>query len=347
MKTRILFLTVILAATGIVSPFARTGRDLIEDARIDMRAWRYADAESTLTVAVNSTQGDLRYESMILLASLKPSVADASRIYRRVINESPDSDWSKRAQLELSKIQYALGNYEESLRMLEDSQACEVSDEACLFQGLSAIMLERYPAARRPLGSIRRGRLRTWAYLSLAEVETGMDRVDKACTRYESLAGAMINPTALYRYAECLENRGDVRGAEKEYREIISNFRDTPEAVLAAEKLNRLPGSKTPTVRAQTAAADSAAIEEEAPQEVLTSGFTVQFGSFRDRGNAIKLSARIKRVFPGVRIDSELINYREYHRVRYGYYKTRKEAQAQGEEISREMNEDFSIMTLP
>jgi tetratricopeptide (TPR) repeat protein len=345
MKTRILFLTTLLAAMGTVSLFAQSGRDLIEDARIDMRAWRYSDAESTLALAVNSTQGELRYESMFLLAGLKSSVPDASRIYRRVISEAPDSDWAKQAQLELSKIQYALGNYEESLRLLEDSQACDISDEACLFQGLSAIMLERYRAARRPLGSIRKGRLSTWAYLSLAEVETGMDRLDQACTRYESLAGAMINPTALYRYAECLENRGDVEGAGKEYREIISNFRDTPEAVLAAEKLTRLPGREVPRAGA-TVPADTTTVEEEA-QEVLTSGFTIQFGSFRDRGNAIKLSAKIKRVFPGARIDSELINYREYHRVRYGYFKTREEAQAKAEELSREMNEDFSIMTLP
>lgn len=346
MKTRVFLFTLILAATGIVSPFAQTGSDLLEDARIDIRARRYADAESTLAVAVNSTQGDLRYESMFLLAGLKSSVPDASRIYRRVINEAPESEWARRSQLELSKIQYALGNYEESLRMLEDSQACDVSDEACLFQGLSAIMLERYSAARRPLGSIRKGQLSTWAYLSLAEVETGMDRMDRACARYESLAGAMINPTALYRYAECLENRGDVKGAEKEYREIISSFRDTPEAILAAEKLTRLPGREAPLAGAQPASADAATVEE-APQEVLTSGFTIQFGSFRDRGNAIKLSAKVKRVFPGVRIDSELINYREYHRVRYGYFKTRKEAQAKAEVISREMNEDFSIMTLP
>ena len=81
--------------------------------------------------------------------------------------------------------------------------------------------------------------------------------------------------------------------------------------------------------------------------EVLESGFTLQFGSFRDRGNAIKLAAKVKRVFPGVRIDSELVDYREYHRVRYGYFRTRDEAQAMGQRISHEVNETFTIMTLP
>lgn len=190
---------------------------------------------------------------------------------------------------------------------------------------------------REPLLDIRRGKHRTWAYLSLAEVEMGMDRPEEACRRYEALSGAMISPTALYRYGECLEDVGDIERASEEFNEIIKNFRGTPEAVLAAEKLQLF-----------AVPAEQDQIEEAVRgEEVLTSGFTVQFGSFRDRHNAIKLAAKIKSLFPGVRVDSELIRYREHHRVRYGYFRTREEAQAKGEEISLEINEDFTIMALP
>lgn len=335
----------LLIATALVfvvfgSVAGQTDRDLLERARDQLEMADYEGAEASLTALSKTASGETLQECLYLLAGTKSSAAQAERLYRRVIDASPGDEWAKRSQLELSKIQYALGNYEESLRILRDSRACDVSDEACLFEGLSAVMLKRFGEAREPLSSIRRGRLQTWAYLSLAEVETGMERPGRACDRYEQLARAKINPTALYRFAECLENRGDVEGASDEYREIINRFRDTPEAVLASEKLSRLTAPPAKPVPRDTSAAQE-------PPEVLTSGFTIQFGSFGDRANAIKLAAKIKRVYPGVRIDSELINYREYHRVRYGYYRTRQEARAKGEEIAREMNEDFTIMTLP
>jgi tetratricopeptide (TPR) repeat protein len=338
-------IVIVAAAFVLVAEASHAQRDraVLERAERDVRAARYADAESTLTLLTRMATGDELQRALFLLAGLQSSAEDAEGLYQRIVDNDPGSDWAKRAQLEVSKIQYALGNYGESYRILSDSKACDISDEACLFQGLSAIMLERYDQARRPLSSIRRGRLKTWAYLSLAEVESRLDRPAEACARYEALAKTMISPTALYRFGECLENRGDIGGATDEYREIIASFKDTPEAVLAAEKLSRIANPPPAASPAEATEAD----EEAEETEVLTSGFTIQFGSFRDRGNAIKLAAKIKRVYPGVRIDSELINYREYHRVRYGYFKTRAEAQAKGEEIGREMNEDFTIMTLP
>ncbi len=340
MVYKIIAIAAVFVAVVTAAPRAQSERSPLDRAENYLREARYAEAESTLSVLSRSSSGDVLQHSLFLLAGLRSSVADAGRIYRRVIDVDPDGDWAKRSQLELSKIQYALGNYGESFQILSDSRACDVSEEACLFEGLSAIMLERYREARKPLASIRRGKLKTWAYLSLAEVETGLDRQAEACARYESLANAMISPTALYRYGECLENRGEIEQASEEYEEIISNFGGTPEAVLAAEKLHRFAAPPAEVIVPDTpqAAQDVA---------VLTSGFTIQFGSFRDRGNAIKLAAKIKRVYPGARIDSDLINYREYHRVRYGYYRTRDEAQAKGKKIARDMNEDFTIMTLP
>lgn len=329
-----------MAVLGLTPLRSQPAQTRLLDARADISAGRFERAESTLTGLAQAARGEVLQESLFLLGGLARSAGDAQSAYRRVIDQDPRGEWARRSYLELAKIEYALGHYDQSRRLLEDSRACESSDEACLFYGLCAIMLERYEEARRPLGRIRRGKLRTWAYLSLAEVDAGLGRYQEACRRYQALADAMISPTALYRHAECLEQEGEPEAAARQFGELIENFRDTPEGVLASEKLQRMAESAP---RQGERPAPSAETEPTAP---LDTGFTIQFGSFRDRGNAIKLAASIKRVYPGVRIDSELIRFREYHRVRYGYFGTREEAQRKGEEIARELNEDFTIMSL-
>lgn len=340
-------LLIVVAVLAVVCPArAQDVSDLIDRARRDARADRYDDAEADLRLALPIARGDERNEVRYRLAALLRDADEATTLYREIVDDDPGGEWAKRACLELAKIQYALGNYSQAYSLLSDSDACDVSDEACLFSGLSAIMLERFGAARAPLERVRQGRLRTWAFMSLAEVDMGLDHPEQACDRYASLASALISPTALYRHGECLEDRGDVAGARREYREIIRSFRDTPEAVLAAEKLQLI---QEPSQRTQREKADERALVPESHEGVarLEEGFTLQFGSFRDRGNAIKMAAKIKRVYPGVRIDSELVNYREYHRVRYGYFHTRDEARAKGEEIAKQINIDYTIMTLP
>lgn len=342
----------IVAAAALVYPSGASGQDasgLIERARRDAAAGRYDDAAGLLERAVESARGEQLAEARYRLAGLERDTNRAQALYRQVLSDDRGGEWGARAALELAKVQYAIGNYHEAYDLLSDSDACEVSEEACLFRGLAAVMLKRYDDARRPLERVREGQLRTWAFLSLAEVDMGLNRVDDACDRYGSLASAMISPTALYRYGECLEDRGDVDGAKREYREIIRSFRDTPEAVLASEKLQLIDAA--PGEGGEETAGRREVRQEQEPDhggtEVLEEGFTLQFGSFRDRGNAIKLAAKIKRVFPGVRIDSELVRYREYHRVRYGYFATREEARKRGEEISKQLNQDYTIMTLP
>lgn len=334
----------LVASTVSVSRSARAqdASALVERSTRLVAAHRYDEAEEALEAALQSSDGELRQEAQFRLAGLKRSAEDAQALYRRIIDEDPGGNWAKRSRLELAKVQYALGNYGAAYDLLGEGDVCGVTDEACLFRGLSALLLKRYNEAREPLSRVRQGRLRAWAAVSMAEADMGLNRKDEACRRYQSLSSALIIPTALYRFGECLEDRGDVDGAKREYREIIRNFRDTPEAVLAAEKLQAI---ETRVERSEEP--PPAPAEEHAGSEVLESGFTLQFGSFRDRGNAIKLAAKIKRVYPGVRIDSELVHFREHYRVRYGYFHTREEARAMGEEIARQINEDYTIMTLP
>jgi tetratricopeptide (TPR) repeat protein len=310
--------------------------DLIRRGKKDLAAGRVVAAESTFARAAAMADGDERSEALFLQAGVVRSGAEAEALYRRLLDEDPDGDWSEQATLELAKIEFATGRYEGARGRLRDGRACERSEEACLFEGMAAVMLEDFDGAIRVLERVRRGRAKTWAALSLAEAEEGAGRGEEACRRYESLARARVNPAAWYRYAECLEQGGDAGTARREYEALAEAFAQTPEAIRAAEKLSVGEAPRTPP---EPEVAD----EDEAPRGP---GYTVQFGSFTDRANAIKLAARIKKTYPGVRIDSELVNYREVFRVRIGHYPTRGAAQSAGESMARELDESFTIMPV-
>lgn len=321
----------------VLPPSVVEGSDL-DRARHYIAKLRYDQATGELVDIAKDARGDEKQEALYLLAGLKTSVSEAQIIYQEVIQLDPSSEWGEKSQIELAKIQYALGNYDRALRILEGSSACGHSTEACFFQGLAAVMLKRFEEAKRPLTHIRRGRYRPWAYLTLAEIEMNLHNVDEACRQYRSMARTSISPTAMYRYAECLETQGDTRRAKSTFEDIVDRFGETPEAMLAAQKLQAMEG-----VWRQEETKDP----EEQHSAPLTSGFTLQFGSFQDRTNAIKLAAGLKRHLPGVRIDSDLIRYREVYRVRFGYFATREEAEREADALSRRIREPVTIMTLP
>ncbi|MBP2681806.1 MAG: Sporulation related domain, partial [Candidatus Krumholzibacteriota bacterium] len=174
--------------------------------------------------------------------------------------------------------------------------------------------------------------------------EIGLENREEGCRRYRSVAQSAGNPTAMYRYGECLEEQGETGSARGVFEEIVGKFEDTPEALLAGQKLRAIrstPSSQPP------ATAESQPGGEPGGTPPLTTGFTLQFGSFQDRTNAIKLAAELKRDLPGVRIDSDLVDSKEVHRVRYGFFKSRAEAERRAEEVAREIGEPCAIMPLP
>jgi hypothetical protein len=59
------------------------------------------------------------------------------------------------------------------------------------------------------------------------------------------------------------------------------------------------------------------------------------------------LADRIKKTLPGVRIDTDLIDYREVHRVRFGFFQTREEAQKKIDELIPSFGNELSIMKIP
>ena len=326
----------------LVLPGTPAMADDIDDARRAISAQRFDMAETRLVEVARDSGGAERQEALFLLAGLKKSVSEAQIIYQEVIDMDADSRWGINANVELAKIEYALGRYDQAFNILEASEACGGRyPEGCYFQGLAATQLERYESASEALSRVRRGRYEPWATIALADIAMQQNDLDEACRQYRGMARANINPTAMYRYGECLEKMGDGGEATEVFQELLETFAGTPEAVLAAEKLEVL----TTGARSSVDVDQPEASEAPAPQ-VLTSGFTIQFGSFEDRANAIRLAAQLKRSLPGIRIDSDLINYKEVHRVRLGYFATRPEAQEKADEITGVVTDPFSIMTL-
>jgi TolA-binding protein len=332
-----------IAALGVLGVILATGlagsakAASILSAKRDIARLRYDLAESKLVDIARTMTGERRQEALYLLAGLKSSVSEAEIIYQQVIRLDPASEWADVAQVELAKIQYALGNYGKAFRILESAEACGRSEEACFFQGMSAAMSKSYPDARNSLERVRRGKYRPWAYLSLAEIEMNSNNTDEACRKYRAIARTAISPTAMYRYGECLEKQGSARDAREVFEEVVDEFSNTPEALLAAQKLERM--NEQPERREVETSG-----EEHDP---LSAGYTIQFGAFRDRTNAIKMAATLKRVLPGVRIDSGLLNNREIHRVRYGYFQTKEAAERRADRIASKVDEQLSILPLP
>lgn len=315
----------------------------LEDARRDAAAMRYAKAEASLVEIAKSSRGEEKEEALYLLAGLKTSASEAEIIYQEVARMDPASEWGTAAQVEVAKIRYALGNYREAAEILGKCSGCRNSDEASYFEGLSALVLKRYTQAKESLERVKSERHRAAAAIALADVETGLNNREESCRRYKSMARSGASPTAMYRHGECLEEQGDVPAALAIFEEVAQRFGETPEALLAAEKIaalrpSQIAGEETPDVPEEPES-------KQPPGE--PSGFTLQFGSFRDRANAIKLASEIKKSLPGVRIDSDLLNFKEVHRVRFGYFKTRAEAEKKAAEIVRETGERCTVMALP
>lgn len=328
----------VLGAVSTAAPRDDAG-DLIRRAKKDLEAGRIVAADSGFALAAQMAEGDERAEAMFLRAGIVRSGKQAEELYQRIANDFVETEWARPAALELVKILYATGRYESARVVIREQDLCAREDQACVFDGMAANMLRDYSAAASSLARVTRGREKQWAAISLAEAQEGLGNDAMACERYADMARS--HPTAWLRHAECIENGGDAEGAKREYEALADAYPYSPEAIRASAKISPPP----PQVATPPDAGTVPGVPGETPKLGGT-GYTIQFGSFADRGNAIKLAAKIKSVYPAVRIDSELVNYREVFRVRYGQYATRDEAQAAGEAMARQVDERYTVMPI-
>ena len=116
MKTVLLMVAVALF-TGSAPPAFGS----IESARLDISRLRFDRAETELVDIARRERGKKRQEALFLLAGLKTSVSEAEIIYQELIRIDTGSPWAREAQVEMAKIQYALGNYDRAFEMLNNA----------------------------------------------------------------------------------------------------------------------------------------------------------------------------------------------------------------------------------
>jgi|GEM_PF-1443485 len=334
------FLAVIIALCfAVIASIAEDGNamSLREINRLIGRK-KYEEAEAAIREELPGLKGTSYYKGLLILARLITLPARAEMIYEEVVSSGGPKE-STKARIGLAKIYYATGNYEKAADILRHiPQRAGSSDriEARYFSALVYKQLGDYELSRRNLAMVDRGKYMDWSYLTLGELDMQDGRIEDAITRYETIAGSHSNPIAGFKLGECYEIMGQRDKAVSVYRTLLHQFPNSLEAPNAQEKIRRL------TYLRQAADFDAAGrggeIErqpEESHPDFTPDGpvYTLQFGAFMDRGNAIKYTSNLSGVIRGLRVERVEIAGSIWHRVRYGRFSTREEAVEESERL--------------
>ncbi len=292
----------------------------------------YRKAEKNLREELPGMRGRTRYQARLILADLRTDTRGASIILEDIINAGDDREALK-ARVELAKLNYATGEYHQTIRLLEGIRAegrGSIKYEAVYFRGLARKQLGDLDGARRDFERIDRGDYLHWSYIALAEIDIRYGRISEAVDRYETIAAGISSPVAGFRLGECYEMTGERGKALQTYRNVARNFPESPEAPKAREKVLMIhsalkqPGPETSREggeEGETHPAGAASKTDGSP------GYTLQFGAFSERENAHTFISDL-----GSRIDDLHIEIAEsggslWYRVRSGRYDTREEAE--------------------
>lgn len=301
----------------------------------------YEEAKSVLKRELPGFRGKSYSEGLLLLASLETQVEEAVPIYREVIAAGRTKE-SLMARIELAKIYYAASEYYRAINILTELPSRGNTDdrlEAIYFRALCWRQMGNVGRARNDLMNIDRGKYLYWSYMALAELDMQEGEIEDAVERYETIAGGHSNPIAGFKLAECYEILGEKNKAIETYQTLVHQFPKSLEAPKAREKINMLRFART-TRRSHT---DREGGEEgEASEDGQTAEqagfprFTVQFGAFTERENAIRLAEELTNVTGEVWVERVARNGQIWHRVRVGRFSTREEANKKATQIREE-----------
>ena len=311
---------------------------------------QYEEAKSDLKRELPGLSGKSYSEALLLLAQLETRVATAEPIYREVIAAGRTKEALK-AKVSLAKIYYASGEYFQAINLLSELPSRGYSDdrlEAIYFRALCRRQTGDAERARRDLMLIDRGTFHYWSYMALAELDMQEGKIEDAVERYETIAGGHSNPIAGFKLAECYEILGEKQKAIETYQTIVHQFPQSLESPKAREKINMLRfarGSRRSSTGRKGGEQREAPEEDEAVRHAGTPRYTLQFGAFTERENAIRLAEELKTVTHDVRVERAARSGQIWHRVRVGKFVSRQEAEEKAARISNET--DYYGRVLP
>jgi tetratricopeptide (TPR) repeat protein len=337
MKKRIPAPAVCIAALAVAAIAAGSGLKRAEDL---FRRCEYDRARAAAGGDTSSSNRDDRADALLMLARLETDYGKAESLYRRVM-ASENGRAANRARLDLATMRYAAGDYAGSLDLLAEKRI-EGSDrdagKGTYFAALCRRQLGDTARAAAEFASITRGEYSAWSLLARADIDARQGRLAEAIEKYESVLRSRRDPVAMFGLAECLERAGDREKALDRYRALIEEYPRSFEAGRSGEKVQLLAAPRgRPKEDKQTGGGEAG---KPSAREGSASGgapgeFTIQFGAFGTKANALAVAAKLEGMFRGVRVERFETEGRVMHRVRVGIYESR-EAAARDAERAKE-----------
>jgi tetratricopeptide (TPR) repeat protein len=269
--------------------------------------------------------------ALLLLARIETDYAKSEALYRRVM-ASANERAAGSARLELATMGYATGDYAGALELLSGKATAgsqRDAEKVAYFAALCRRQLGDNARAASEFAGITRGEYVSWSVLALADIDAQEGRVAEAIAKYEGLARSQRGPIAVFKLAECLERTGEREKALARYRSLIDEFPRSLEAGRANEKIQLISAAIAGTRdEKQTGGGESgvSSAEESAAPADGEGRFTIQFGSFGTKANALAVSDKLEGMFRGVRVERFDLEGRVMHRVRVGIYENRESA---------------------
>jgi tetratricopeptide (TPR) repeat protein len=292
----------------------------------------YERAEHEVAADTSKIDADAFYDAVLMLARLETDYASAEALYARVIVSGSERA-AQKARLELATIRYAAGDYERVLDLFRGQRATshdQDESESLYFTAMCHKQLGDNERAAQEFARITRGKYAVWSLLAHADIDVQDGRIVEAINQYENLVKSKPNPIALFELGECYEALREREKAVDRYRTLIEKFPMSLEAAKGREKMQLLAqaGAKA---KEDAAPGGGESGEPRATEVKKIRGFTIQFGSFKTRSNALAVSGRIEGVLRGVRVESVEMEGRIWHRVRAGFYETSEAAERDAE----------------
>ncbi|MGD1047284.1 MAG: SPOR domain-containing protein [Candidatus Krumholzibacteriaceae bacterium] len=313
--------------------------------RVDYDRARHELAADTAAMDARSLD-----EAVLMRARLETDFASAEALYARGM-QSRNEGIAERSRLDLVSMRYASGDYRGALDLLTGKGAPGSGQEGAeelFFAALCHRQLGDNARAEAEFALVTRGPYASWSALERAGIEAQGGRLPDAITGYEALQKSGPNPVALFKLGECYEALGDRDKALDRYRSLVERFPRSLEAARGNEKIQLLTHEQAKPKGPKPAGGGESG-EPRAGEAATTRaarGFTIQFGSFSTRANALAVSGSVEKILRGVRVESVEMDGRVWHRVRAGFYETREAAEKDLARARKQSGLDGTVVPL-
>ena len=275
---------------------------------------------------------DDRMEAEFLRAGLEESGARYEERLRALLDRGLDRERQGLAHLALGQIAYVRGDYAVALREFARAREAGRSDEANLWEGLSALALGDVQTAHAALGRAERSSnagIRDRARIALGSAHQAAGDWPAARDAFQKIRedgpdGSWWSAAALAE-ALALEQLGNADRAGERYREILDLRPDGYEAPVALARLSTLPAESS----------------SPGPTPPRAGTYSVQLGAFADPENAQAFARALEqRGIAPVRVAHA---ENGLHRVLVGSGLSRTRAESLGDSLGTALGVGFSL----